>query len=265
MPSSPLLVYVAPPVSPFDVPELPVPVCDRLSVSMVPDLPVPACAPRSLAPPDFVPPPVLEQVCQHQALRVPVCFPPPMPSAVPRVPRRLPRTRRTQAERYARRKEACEAARASPRGRSPQPAARNEDAASRRRSAAPRTRWGGRAFMEIFAGRGNLERALVARGIQTLSIEAHLGRSFNLLIGSDFAAIKKLIKRRKLRWIHFAPPCGTFSAARKQDKWAKARILRTRDEPLGVGPASARPQFVADADLSLSRIRSPASCGPRLP
>ena len=38
---------------------------------------------------------------------------------------------------------------------------------------------------------------------------------FDLLTSRDFEAMKKLIKKWRIRWLHCAPPCGTSQQTRK--------------------------------------------------
>ena len=110
-------------------------------------------------------------------------------------------------------------------------------------------------FLEIFAGAGGLTAAVRKAGLDTISAcdidsaSSHV-RSFDLLSNSSFKEIKKLIKRQKVRWLHLAPPCKTFSRARRRDRWAKVKKLRSATKPQGFEP---KPRLVREANLLASR------------
>jgi hypothetical protein len=56
-------------------------------------------------------------------------------------------------------------------------------------------------------------------------------------VGCD-EGFAKLLKVRAT-WVHGAPPCKTFSRARRSDQFASAKILRTEDRPQGFGSEAA--------------------------
>ena len=110
-------------------------------------------------------------------------------------------------------------------------------------------------FMELFAGEAGLTRA-VERRVGTVFNPADIQqnhfvkKTFNLLCKTAFKELKKKIKARQIRWVHLASPCKTFSRARRRDRHAKARILRTRTFPGGLWPRS---KLVQEANVLASR------------
>ena len=110
-------------------------------------------------------------------------------------------------------------------------------------------------FMALFAGEAGLTRA-VERRVGTVFNPADIQqnhfvkKSFNLLCKTTFKELKKKIKARQIRWVHLAPPCKTFSRARRRDRHAKARVLRTRTFPGGLWPRS---KLVQEANVLASR------------
>ena len=72
----------------------------------------------------------------------------------------------------------------------------------------------------------------------------------DLLCNSTFKQLKTAIKKKRVRWLHTAPPCKTFSKARRRDRFAKARQLRSVQHPAGLEPKSWR---VKEANLLASR------------
>ena len=110
----------------------------------------------------------------------------------------------------------------------------------------------GKAFLEMFSGVGGLTRAVARLG---LKIEAPRDAAnaaytkktgFDLTKKSDVQAVAKLIKQGKISWIHFAPPCSTFSRARHG---TGPQPLRSEDRPEGLAAPKARPWCVLEANL----------------
>ena len=107
-------------------------------------------------------------------------------------------------------------------------------------------------FLELFAGEAGLTRAVKRRGIAVPSPgDVHTGQSnrrpLDLTKLADFKELKKLIKKKQVRWVHFAPPCRTFPRARRTDQLMKLRRLRTEDAPEGLNP---KPDIVKEARKS---------------
>ena len=74
-------------------------------------------------------------------------------------------------------------------------------------------------FIEVFCGQANLSRAMADLGFATVSID-HADKStvckvlqLDILSPSGFAIFESVLARDRIFWVHFAPPCGTFSAA----------------------------------------------------
>ena len=110
-------------------------------------------------------------------------------------------------------------------------------------------------FLEIFAGEAGLTLEIKRVGISVddpgdVREGGRVVDGFDLLDTASFKKLKSKIKRKRYRWIHFAPPCKTFSRARRRDRFAKARALRSRQKPQGFDP---KPQVVSEANLLASR------------
>ncbi len=73
-------------------------------------------------------------------------------------------------------------------------------------------------------------------------------REFNLLEAESFNAIKAVLKSGEVRWVHFAPPCKTFSKARRTDRHGSAAVLRWPDNVEGRLPDGSIPRKVAEAN-----------------
>ena len=116
------------------------------------------------------------------------------------------------------------------------------------------------AFLEIFAGAGRLTWAVQREGFETLkpgdACDATYTRrlEFDLTNPEDFKRIAKLIKGGKIRWLHLAPPCSTFSVARRGG-------LRTRQRPAGIAARTYMNwkikvvNLLADATARLVRLQ----------
>lgn len=74
--------------------------------------------------------------------------------------------------------------------------------------------------------------------------------SLDLREASALKKLKVLAKKRKVRWIRLAPPCRSFSRARRKDLFAKARRLRSSRFPFGLEPKT---KLVKEANLLASR------------
>ena len=53
----------------------------------------------------------------------------------------------------------------------------------------------------------------------------------DLLNNETFKTLKSKIKKGLTRWLHLAPPCKTFSRARRRDRLARVRKLRSVQHP----------------------------------
>ena len=108
-------------------------------------------------------------------------------------------------------------------------------------------------FVELFAGVAGLSRAVQAKGMKVASLSdfdpTYQARtSFDLLKVSDFSRLLRFIKRKKVRWLHAAPPCKTFSRARRSDEFGCVKKLRSAEHPEGLGPPHLRPWAVIEAN-----------------
>ena len=158
----------------------------------------------------------------------------------------------SQQVRIAQRRRVHHSADTTQRGRLP---ALDSAGQYRRRSKSP-ARHG--YFCELFAGAAGLSAAVrrvgkVARPLSSLTPDYQHRTGFNLLNLSDFQKLLKEIKQGRIRWLHAAPPCKTFSRARRNDCFAKARTLRTPAEPAGVRILGRIPMHVQEANVLATR------------
>ena len=116
-------------------------------------------------------------------------------------------------------------------------------------------------FVELFAGVGGLSRAVQRLGLEVKACtdfdqnyEKRTG--FNLLNRKDLESLSKLIKGKAVRWLHAAPPCSTFSRARRSDAIMKFKPIRSPEHPEGLGPPALRPWRVLEANLLARRTAS---------
>ena len=111
------------------------------------------------------------------------------------------------------------------------------------------------AFMELFAGEAGLTLAVkreVGNVFTPGDIEqnSQAGVTMDLLNNETFKTLKSKIKKGLVRWLHLAPPCKTFSRARRRDRLARVRKLRSVQHPEGFKPY---PKLVAEANKLASR------------
>ena len=98
------------------------------------------------------------------------------------------------------------------------------------------------AFLELFAGTGMLTKmvAKTAAVLQPHELWDDRGgmrtEAYDLKKKTVQDKILEQIKRGRVRWLHCAPPRRTYSSARRFGKWAKVKILRTCEQPLGIDP-----------------------------
>ena len=60
-------------------------------------------------------------------------------------------------------------------------------------------------MVELFAGRGNLSRALAKRGVEVIAMDEwsnDVVTGLDLLKQDHYKAIRTLIKKRRIRWLH---------------------------------------------------------------
>ena len=119
-------------------------------------------------------------------------------------------------------------------------------------------------FLELFAGAGGLTAAvrrlnLPAFESQDLlkSDESGFNRHFDLGADEHFKQLRWLCRRGSVRWLHGAPPCKTFSRARRTDAHARSRILRSDEVLEGFEP---KRQIGKEANLLASRMARLARC-----
>ena len=98
----------------------------------------------------------------------------------------------------------------------------------------------GLAFQELFVGAGGLTSA-----VRRLDVAAHSpgdlpdpdggheGSVLDLLDDKLFRWMKVQIRRGCIRWLHLAPPCKTFTMARRSDRFGKVSQLRSARHPEG--------------------------------
>ena len=119
-------------------------------------------------------------------------------------------------------------------------------------------------FLELFAGAGGLTAAVRRLGLPALDPqdllkpdESGLSKEYDLAIESHFKELRSMIRMGKIRWLHGAPPCKTFSRARRSDRFAFSKKLRSDDVPAGFEP---KPFKVREANLLATRMARLARC-----
>ena len=81
----------------------------------------------------------------------------------------------------------------------------------------------------MFRGAGGLTKSVQEVGMSVAISEEC--KNVDVGCDDDFAMLMKT----RAKWVHGAPPCKTFSAARRNDDIAKVKILRTEERPQGFG------------------------------
>ena len=97
---------------------------------------------------------------------------------------------------------------------------------------------GDAVFLELFAGEAGLTKAVQKLGYKVLepgdiNVGGNVKVQLDLRNNNHFKALKKLIKTKQVRWLHLAPPCKTFSRARRSDGLMRLKRLRNRGAPRG--------------------------------
>ena len=104
-------------------------------------------------------------------------------------------------------------------------------------------------FLELFAGEAGLTAA-VRRAAGDIRANDRTLSELDLTDNQTFKKIKQLIKRKKIRWLHLAPPCRTFTRARRSDRIARVRKLRSHSKPEGFDTTNP---LVKEANLLAAR------------
>ena len=93
-----------------------------------------------------------------------------------------------------------------------------------------------KVFLELFAGEAKLTQAVQDAGCQaetplekrsTVGVQARL----DFTSPEVFNEINKKARQQRYKWIHAAPPCSSFSRARRTDKWGSVPVLRSDEFP----------------------------------
>ena len=85
----------------------------------------------------------------------------------------------------------------------------------------------------MFAGEGGFTRSVRYRGNIAIVASEDFWSQWDITDDSHFEFA--LGWSNETDYIHLAPPCGTFSSARRSDKWGSVEVLRTRERPEGFG------------------------------
>jgi hypothetical protein len=86
----------------------------------------------------------------------------------------------------------------------------------------------------VFRGAGGLSKAVQEiGGRKDVDLALRMKDHENIDVGSDNDF--SLLLSSRPRWLHGAPPCKTFSRARRNDMVANVRCLRTEERPQGFG------------------------------
>ena len=93
---------------------------------------------------------------------------------------------------------------------------------------------GNMAFLELFRGAGGLSRRVQARAGDRCEVLSRAKGPYEVInVGCD-EDFTKILDAEAL-WVHGAPPCRTFSRARRSDQFARVKRLRTEERPKGFG------------------------------
>ena len=98
----------------------------------------------------------------------------------------------------------------------------------------------GPSFVELFQGQAGLTQAVTDLLGDKVANHSEVDGACRLAdVASDgtFSMLVESCQRQRVLWMHAAPPCKTFSMARRPDHLATPRVLRTRDRPEGFGSA----------------------------
>ena len=82
----------------------------------------------------------------------------------------------------------------------------------------PQSDLGRSGLVEVFSGVAGLTAAVRRQGGDANIIQDEFTTVFDITINDHFQNLKKMTRGKKVRWLHGAPPCRTFSRARKRDK-----------------------------------------------
>ena len=94
-----------------------------------------------------------------------------------------------------------------------------------------------RTLLELFAGIAGLTAAVknfAADKIKILPPGEILNKDFDLRDDECLSATADKVPKKVL-WLHGAPPCHTFTFARRDDEWGKVPVLRSEERPEGFG------------------------------
>ena len=98
--------------------------------------------------------------------------------------------------------------------------------------------------VELFSGSGNLSKELGRRGLQMRLIDKSKGCTFNRKTVRSLQAWSKL---KKIKYLHAAPPCNTYSTVRFP-------VLRTKQYPAGVPWLDERQKLICSTADDLTRL-----------
>eukprot|EP00969_Alexandrium_andersonii_P090195 3982962-Alexandrium_andersonii.AAC.1 len=73
----------------------------------------------------------------------------------------------------------------------------------------------------------------LAPGVRAVGLDAR-ANGWDILSDEDFGRLLRQVDAG-IRWFHGAPPCRTFSKARRQDQFGSCRVLRTAADIYGFG------------------------------
>ena len=113
-------------------------------------------------------------------------------------------------------------------------------------------------FLELFQGKAGLSH-WVHRVCQEHVVTHSIPNSelYFANLGDDSMFEKLLAQARSgaFLWVHAAPPCKTFSSARRSDQWGTAKVLRTAARPEGFGdPAAETGNLYAKRTIAIAEV-----------
>ena len=88
-------------------------------------------------------------------------------------------------------------------------------------------------FWELFAGYEGLSLPVKkeACGQVLPPLDFHTGQ--DLLDDELFNKVTRRCTGEEITWVHMAPPCRTFTRARRTDASGSVRVMRTEEKPVG--------------------------------
>ena len=91
-------------------------------------------------------------------------------------------------------------------------------------------------FLELFAGQAGFSGAVELAGGELVEVMNHQDSwttSWDILVDEDFERARAWV--READHTHLAPPCKSFTKARRSDKFGATKVVRSQAQPEGWG------------------------------